>query len=79
MSPISSGGLEVPLSRKEKWVIDTTEEFVEKFYSFEYSGNLLSTDDTNDSDDEDDNNCRCIILEMEDVMEEIDEPEQMDL
>ena len=48
ISPIPSGGLEVPLSLKfsckEKWVIDTMEEFVENFYSFEYSGNLYSTD-----------------------------------
>ena len=28
------------------------EELVEKVYSFEYSGNLYSTNDTNDSDDE---------------------------
>ena len=52
---------------------------MENFYSFEYSGNLHSTDDTNDSDDEEDNDYRNISLETEDVQEERDEPEQIDL
>ena len=47
VSPIHSGGLEVPLSLafscNGKWVINTMEEFVENVYSFEYSGNLHST------------------------------------
>ena len=38
-SPIPSGGLEVPLllkfSAKDKWVVDTMEEFVLNFYSYE--------------------------------------------
>ena len=82
-SPISSEGLEVRLSltfsRKEKWVIDTKEEFVENFYSFEYSANLHSISDTNGSDDEEDNDYETITLETEDVEDEIDEPEQIDL
>ena len=53
-SPIPSGGLEVPLSLtfscKEKWIIDTMEEFIQNFYTFEYSGN--QSVDTNDSEDE---------------------------
>ena len=53
-SPIPSGGLEVPLSLtfscKEKWVIDTMEEFIQNFYTFEYNGN--QSVDTNDSEDE---------------------------
>ena len=53
-------------------------EFVENFYSFEYSGNLHSTDDNHDSDDEDDNHLT-ITLETEDVDEEIEEFEQIDL
>ena len=67
MSPISSAALEVHLSLifscKEKWVIDTTEELLENFYSFEYIGNLHSTDDTNDSDDEENNDYQTITLE----------------
>ena len=55
------------------------EEFVENFYSFEYSGNLPSTSGTNDSDDEHDNGCHSITLETENVVEEIVEPEPMDL
>ena len=55
------------------------DEFVDNSYSFEYSGNLHSTDDTNDSDDEEDNDYQTITLWTEDVGEEIDEPEQIDL
>ena len=48
------GGLEVPLSltfsRKEKWVVDTMEKFIQNFYTFEYSGN--QSVDTSDSEDE---------------------------
>ena len=40
---IHFGGLEVSLSLtfscKEKWVVDTMEEFIQSFYAFEYSGN----------------------------------------
>ena len=40
------------------------EELVENFNSFEYSGNLLhSNDDTNDSDDEEANEYQAITLE----------------
>ena len=78
VSPIPSGGLEVPLSLifscKETWVIDTMEEFAENFYSFECSGNLHSKDDTNHSDDEEDNDYQIITLETEVVGEEIDGP-----
>ena len=55
-SPIPSGGLEVPLllkfSARDKWVVDTMEEFVLNFYSYEYTGNF-SIDDNEDDDDED--------------------------
>ena len=54
-------------------------EFVENFYSFEYSESLHSTDDTHESDDEKDNNHLAITLETEDVDEEIEEFEQLDL
>ena len=87
MSPLPSGGLEVPLSLtfscrgacKEKWVIGTIEEFVENFYNFEYSGHLQSTDDTKDNDDEEDNDYQNDALEAENMDEEIDEPELLDL
>ena len=55
------------------------EEFVENFYSFKYSGNLHSTDDTNDNDDEEDNDYQTINLETEDAEKKIVEPEQTDL
>lgn len=48
----------------------TAEEFLENFYSFEFSGNLHSTDDSNDSDDKEDNDYQTITLETEDVEEE---------
>ena len=39
----SFGGLEVPLtltfSCKEKWIVNTIDEFIQNFYTFEYSGN----------------------------------------
>ena len=54
-------------------------QFIEKFYPLEYSGNLHSTDDTNDSNEEIGNDYRTITPEAEDVEEEIDEPEQIDL
>ena len=54
-------------------------QFIEKFYRLEYSGNLHSTDDTNDSNEEIGNDYRTITPEAEDVEEEIDEPEQIDL
>ena len=82
VSPIPSGGLEVSLplsfSCKERWVINTIEMFVEEFYSFEYSGNLHSVDDTNDSDDKKEIDYQTITLETENVKEEIDDPEQTD-
>ena len=42
--PIPSGGLEVPLLlkfyAKDKWIVDTMEELVLNFYSYECSANL---------------------------------------
>ena len=53
-SPIPSGGLEVPLFLKfkcdKKWVLDTMEEFVDNFYSFKYSGNVVDEDADDDED-----------------------------
>ena len=50
------------------------EKFIENSHSFEYSGNLHSADDTNNSDGEEDNGCQTINLEAKDVDQEIDEP-----
>ena len=51
-SPIPSGGLEVPLSRTfkcdEKWVLDSMEEFVDNFYSYDFAGNLVHDEDEDD-------------------------------
>ena len=64
-SPIPSGGLEVPLllkfSAKDKWVVDTMEEFVLSFYSYEHSGNLSI------ADNEDDNDYQVIMIESEET------------
>jgi len=57
-SPIPSSGLEVPLllkfSAKDKWVVDTMEDFVLNFYTYEYSGNLSIADNEDEDDDVDD-------------------------
>ena len=74
MTPFLSGGLEAPLSLvlscKEKWVINTMEKLVGKFYSFEYSGDLHSTDDTNGNNDDNNNDYHTITFETEDAEEE---------
>ena len=75
VTPVHSGGLEVPLSMtfscKKKWVMDVMEKFVTNVYSFEYSRNIHSINDTNDSDDEQDTEYQAIILETQNVEEEI--------
>ena len=51
-SPIPSGGLEVPLSLKfkcdQKWVLDAMEEFVDNFYSYDFTGNLANDEGEDD-------------------------------
>ena len=75
MLPIPSRRLGVPLSLtfscKGRWVIDTMKEFVENFYSFEYS-NIHSTDDTNDNDDEKNNDYQTITPKTEDEEEDLE-------
>ena len=77
-SPIPSGGLEVPLSLtfscKEKWVVDTMEEFVQNFYTFEYSRN--QSVNTNDSKDEEEDDYQTIVLEPENEENEEGEKSQ---
>ena len=46
------------------------EKPVGKFYSFEYSGDLHSTDDTNGNDDDNNNDYNTITFETEDAEEE---------
>jgi len=54
-SPILSGGPEVPLlltfSCPQKWARDKMKEFIEDFYSFDFTGIQCDTD--NSSSDED--------------------------
>ena len=75
-SLIPSGGLEVPFSLifscKEKWVADTMEEFIQNFYTFEYSGN--QSVDTSNSEDEEEDDYQTIVLEPE--IEEDEEREK---
>ena len=75
-SPIPFGGLEVPLSLrfsyKEKWVVDTMEEFIQSFYTFEYSGN--QSFDTSDSEDEEEDDYQTIVLEPENEEDEGKKP-----
>ena len=80
VSPITSGGLEVPpsLAFSYKRETDTIEEFEENVYRFGYSGSLHSTDDINGSDDEEENHYQTITLETKDMEEEIGEPEEID-
>ena len=66
LSPIPSGGLEVPLllkfSAKDKWVVDTIDEFVLNFYSY---GNLSIVN--NEDDDEDEDNFQVTMIESEET------------
>ena len=80
VSPIPSGGLEVPLSLtflcKEKWVVDTMEKFIQNFYTFEYSGN--ESVDTSSSEDEEEDDYQTIVLEPENEEDEYREKSQPD-
>ena len=63
-SPIPSGVLEVPLFViflcKLKWVVGIMEEFIQNFYTFEYSGN--QSVDTSDREDEKEYDYQAIVL-----------------
>ena len=80
VSTIPSGGLEVPLSltflRKEKWVVDTMEKFIQNIYTFEYSGN--KSVDTSNSEDEEEDDYQTIVLEPENEEDEYREKSQPD-
>ena len=66
-SPVPSRGLEVPLSLtfscKKKWVVDIMEEFIQNFYTFEYSWS--KSVDTRDTKDEEQDDYQTIALEPE--------------
>ena len=84
VSPILSGGLEVPLSLifscKLKWIVDIMEEFIRNFYTFEYSGN--QSVDTSDSEDEKEVDYQTVVLELEneeDRERQISQSDKIDL
>ena len=66
-SSILSGRLEVPLSLtfscQEKRVVDTMEELIQNFYTFEYSRN--QSNDTSDNKDKEKDDYQTIVLEPE--------------
>ena len=70
VSSIPSAVLEVPLvlsfSCDNKWVCDTMQEFVENYYSFEFTGNLVESDNDHEDDFDD------IDIDHEDDFDDID-------
>ena len=66
-SPIPSGGLEVPLLLRfkcdVKWTIDTMKQFVEQYYSYDFTGNIIIEQD---DDDECEIDFGTVLLETED-------------
>ena len=71
-SPIPSGGLEIPLqltfSCPVEWVRDKMKDFIDDFYSYDFTGILHNDESSDDSDIE-------IDLESVDVVEDDDEEE----
>ena len=69
-SPIPSGGLEIPLqltfSCPMEWVRDKLKDFIDDFYSYDFTGILHNDESSDDSDIE-------IDLEKVDVVEDDDE------
>ena len=63
-------------SCKEKWVVDTMEEFIQNFYTFEYSGN--QSIDTSDSENEEEDDYQTTVLEPENEEDEETEKSQSD-
>ena len=63
-------------SCKEKWVVDTIEEFIQNFYTFEYSGN--QSIDTSDSENEEEDDYQTTVLEPENEEDEETEKSQSD-
>ena len=71
-SPIPPGGLEIPLqltfSCPMEWVRDKLKDFIDDFYSYDFTGILHSDESSDDSDIE-------IDLESVDVVEDDDDEE----
>ena len=63
-------------SCKEKWVVDTIEEFIQNFYTFEYRGN--QSIDTSDSENEEEDDYQTTVLEPENEEDEETEKSQSD-
>ena len=74
-SPIPSGGLEIPLqltfSCPVEWVRDKMKDFIDDFYSYDFTGILHNDESSDDSDIE-------IDLESVDVVEDDDDEEEAD-
>ena len=74
-SPIPSGGLEIPLqltfSCPMEWVRDKLKDFIDDFYSYDFTGILHNDESSDDSDIE-------IDLESVDVVEDDDDEEEAD-
>ena len=68
--------LSLAFSCKEKWVVDTIEEFIQNFYTFEYSGN--QSIDTSDSKNEEEDDYQTTVLEPENEEDEEREKSQSD-
>ena len=74
-SPIPSGGLEIPLqltfSCPMEWVRDKMKDFIDDFYTYDFTGILHNDKSSDDSDIE-------IDLEKVDVVEDDDDKEEAD-
>ena len=74
-SPIPSGGLEIPLqltfSCPMEWVRDKMKDFIDDFYTYDFTGILHNDKSSDDSDIE-------IDLESVDVVEDDDDDEEAD-
>ena len=72
LSPIPSGGLEIPLQLKfscpVEWVRDKMKDFIDDFYSYDFTGILRNDESSDDSDIE-------IDLESVDIVGDYDEEE----
>ena len=74
-SPIPSGGFEIPLqltfSRPVEWVRDKMKDFIDDFYSYDFTGILHNDESSDESDIE-------IDLESLDVVENDDDDDDDD-
>ena len=75
LSPIPSGGLEIPLqltfSYPLEWVRDKMKDFIDGFYSYDFTGILHNDENSDDSDIEIDSESVAVV-EDDDNKEEAD-------